>query len=277
MGEMTRLLALLFLPLFAHAAAAPEPWNGVIQDAQKYAVAKNRKMATGKILNSLKTDKWTGKGRAKLLENLKALSEVFFTDQGQRLFETGQSLAFENQDTAMARFREALGREDGNIMILNAIARLQLGKKDCTGAEQTLHLASDFNPFDPTLKFLQAKTFLCEHKPQDALALLKAEAALDDVVSNTTLASAMFEAGAAAEATGLLHKAAAKDGSYPEVHYWIWKVAEDKDDSQGEKYVALCKNLNLRTRRKYMNEPRLCGQTQEVEDALKATQKNTDS
>src|SRR4051812_23633277 len=119
---MIRLIVLLFISALAHAIPASEPWNAIIQDAQKSAVAKNRKLATGKILTSLKTDKWNGKGRIKLLESLKGLSEVFFTDQGQRLYETGQSLAFENQDTAMARFREALGREDGNVVILNAIA-----------------------------------------------------------------------------------------------------------------------------------------------------------
>ena len=47
-----------------------------------------------------------------LQEALKGLAEIFFTDQGQRLFETGQSQAYETADSALARFHEALDLED---------------------------------------------------------------------------------------------------------------------------------------------------------------------
>lgn len=250
----------------------------IIQDAQKAAVAKNRKVATNKLLNAVKTEH-SPKAKAKLLETLGTLADIFFTDQGQRLFETAQSMAYENADTALARFNDALAVEDNNVVILLAMARVQLAKKDCGAADTTLQSAAAINPYDKTLRFLRAKTLLCQHHPQEALALLKMEPS-EDPVSLVTLAQALYANGNLHEASSLLQKAAGKDSSYPEVHYWLWKVSEDDSetaDEQGQKYVALCKNLNLRTRRKYMNEPLLCGQTQEVDDALKASQKNSDS
>lgn len=268
------LLAIGFLvlpPAFADV-------NSVIQDAQKAAVAKNRKAATNKILNAIKAEH-AAKAKAKLQEALQTLSEVFFTDQGQRLFETAQSMAYDNAETALTRFNEALGLEDGNVVISLAMARVQLAKKNCAGAEANLQAAAEINPYDKTLRFLRAKTFLCQHKPADALVLLKMDAT-DDPVTSVTLASALLASGNSHDAKNLLQKTAARDASFPETHYWIWKASEDEGDTadeQAQKYVALCKNLNLRTRRKYINEPCLCGQTQEVEDAIKAAQKNSDS
>lgn len=273
---MTLLLASLFS--FLVSAMPVGDANAIIQDAQKAAVAKNRKAATNKILNAVKSEH-SAKTKAKLLDSLKTLADVFFTDQGQRLFETAQSTAYENADTALARFNEALALEDSNVVVLLAMARVQLSKKDCAAADINLQTAAEINPYDKTLRFLRAKTLLCQHKPTEALSLLKMEPS-DDPVSNVTLAAAMFGAGNSHEAASLLQKIAGKDSSYPEAHYWMWKISEDDGDvadEQGQKYIALCKNLNLRTRRKYINEPCLCGQTQEVEDALKTSQKNSDS
>lgn len=277
MIRLMKTLALLMFAVSSFSMVAFADSTTVIQEAQKAAVAKNRKVATNKLLNAIKAEHLP-KNKAKLMDTLKSLADVFFTDQGQRLFETAQSMAYENADTALARFNEALAMEDSNVVILLAMSRVQLAKKDCTAAESTLQAAAEINPYDKTLRFLRAKTFLCQHKASDALALLKMDP-VDEPVANVTLASALYETGSEHEAAALLQKTASRDASYPEAHYWIWKISEDKTDAaedQGQKYIALCKNLNLRTRRKYINEPCLCGQTQEVEDAIKAAQKNAD-
>lgn len=269
-------MILLLAPLFSAFVFATDA-TSVIQDAQKAAVAKNRKAATNKILNALKVEP-SPHAKSKLMEALQTLADVFFTDQGQRLFETAQSMAYENAETALARFNESLALEDGNVVISLAMARVQLAKKNCAAAETNLQAASEINPYDKTLRFLRAKALLCQHKAQDALTLLKMDTA-DDPVSNVTMASALYASGSTHEAKSLLQKTASRDSSYPESHYWMWKLSQDDGDTsdeQGQKYIALCKNLNLRTRRKYINEPCLCGQTQEVEDALKAAQKNSD-
>jgi|GEM_PF-2581706 len=277
MIRLMKLSRILWLAPCFYSLVVHADMTSVIQEAQKAAVAKNRKVATNKLLNAIKSEH-TPKNKAKLMETLKSLADVFFTDQGQRLFETAQSMAYESSDTALARFNEALAMEDSNVVILLAMARVQLSKKDCASAETTLQTAGEINPYDKTLRFLRAKSLLCQHKATDALALLKMDP-VDEPVANVTMASALYETGNEHEAMGLLQKTASRDASYPESHYWLWKVAEDKTDAaedQGQKYIALCKNLNLRTRRKYINEPCLCGQTQEVEDAIKAAQKNAD-
>jgi predicted Zn-dependent protease len=276
-----RMKVTVFLTLFLSlppAFAAVEPWTGIIQDAQKSALAKNRKVATAKLIEALKTEKYPPKGRAKVQEALKNISEMFFTDKGQRLFETGQSSFYESADTALTRFREALEVEDSNLTILAAMSRAQLSKKDCAASEGTLKTAMQINPYSDTVKFLRAKTYLCNKSATEAATLLKTEP-LEDPVVAVTLASAFFEQGISKDAMILLQKAAKQDSSFPEVHYWLWKVNDENPEAaeeQGLKYVALCKNMNLRTRQKYVNEPRLCAQTQEVEDAIKITQKNSE-
>jgi tetratricopeptide (TPR) repeat protein len=277
-APMSGLYFVLFLAHLSFATVPSEPWSAIILDAQKSAVAKNRKEATAKIIASLNHDKWGSKGKAKLLDSLKTMGEVFFTDKGQRIYETGQSLAYENPESALNSFREALLLEDSNVTILLGIARAQLARKDCVAAAKTLKTVSELNPFDEALRFLEGKTFLCRDDVASALEKLKGDAS-EDVVKMVTLASALHENGNDKEALSLLQKTVTKDPFYPEAHYWLWKLTElggDGAEEHAQRYAVLCKNLNTRTRRKYLNEPRLCAQAQEIDEAIKNAQKNNE-
>lgn len=273
-GMLARFTLIVFVTACAFANAAIESWSVAIREAQKSALAKNRKEATAKLIDAIKNEKPNSRPRARLLESLKTISEMFFSDKGQRLYETGQSSFFESTDTALLRYREALEVEDSNLTILVAIARTQLSKKDCGSASTTLRMASQINPYSEAVQFLQSRVFLCEALPKEAVALLRA-VPMDDPVVIVALASAHLQNGLPREGRALLQKALAKDGSYPEAHYWFWRANATQPavaDEHGRKYLALCKNLALKTRQKYLKEPHLCGQTQEVEDALKNSQ-----
>jgi predicted Zn-dependent protease len=274
------MLGQLLVPIIisVSSVAAVEPWTVAIQEAQKLALAKNRKAATAKLIEAIKIEKPASRARARLLESLKNISEMFFSDKGQRLYETGQSSYFESADTALLRYKEALDVEDSNLTVLTAMARAQLSKKDCASADATLKIAAQINPYSEAVHLLEGKTLLCQNLPKDAIAVLRADPS-DDPVTSVTLASALWQNGSVRESVALLQRTLGKDGAFPEVHYWLWKASEaqaEVAEQHGGKYVALCKNLALKTRQKYLKEPRLCGQTQEVEDAIKNSQKSSE-
>lgn len=271
-------MVLLTLVIGLVAGASTDSQLPAVILAQKQALNRDRKGATSKLIEAIKQEKQNQQNKRNLQLALKEISETFFTDKGQRLFETGQAALYDNADLAISKFRQSLDVEDGNISVLLGMARGQLMKKDCAATEATLKQASQINPFDENLKPLRAKALLCLNRLDEALELAKTENP-DDAMALTTYAAIYLQNGSKKDFQSLIQKAIAKDGLFPEAHYWLWKTAGDSAEQaevQGQKYIALCKNLNFRMRQKYFNEPRLCGQTQEVQDALKTIKKNSE-
>jgi hypothetical protein len=264
----------LLCSLFATSLWAAEPLPPAIEQAQALIVKKDRQGAAAVLNKAVEALPAGTKGRAKLVEAMNGLSRVFFTDKGQRLFEAGQAVMFENPDLALNQLREALSLEDENLLILNNIARVQLAKQDCATAQTTLKRARTLNPYAADAAILELRALLClknfeafREKVKQVPSVDKATEAQVQYLS----AQDFFQQKMWRRANEVLNKVSEDEPRFPETYYWLRRTALETNgdgSSFAEKYVSLCKNISGRERRQYAFEPRLCANAKEVEDEL---------
>jgi predicted Zn-dependent protease len=260
---------------FASTAGAADGVSAAIEKAQGLALKKNRREAAQILRNEITNLPANSKNRPKLIEALAQITTIFLTDKGQRTFETGQSIMFDNPDLAMGRFNEALAMEDGNISVLQNIARLQMTKLDCEGARSTIDNARAINPYFAELALLEARDLLCLKDYEVFREKMKALPApltgWDASFSQYLLAQDFLEQNMYKKALELLTKVSEEQGKFPEVYYYLWKAGAGLNrDTEAWKlrYASLCKSIGPKEKKQFAQEPRLCVNLKEVEDEL---------
>lgn len=266
----------LLLTLFLSAQGQTGPSaDTAIEHAQSLALKKNRKDACAGLKEALSSTPAPAKNaRARLTEALSQLSKVFFTDKGQKAFEAGQSLMFENPDRAMAQFRESLALEDNNVIVLAAMAKTQLMKQDCDGALATLEQARALNPAASEPAVLELRTRTCKQQFLGLREKSKQLPALDkweEQYVQYLLAQELLEEKAAKKAFDVLAKVADEQPQFPETYFWLAKAGQElnKDNEPWlHKYISLCKAVTSKERKRFSLEPRLCAGMKDAEDEL---------
>jgi hypothetical protein len=266
-------MGLLILTLIANLWAV-DPVTSAIDQAQSLALKKNRQEALKVLNQAISAAASPLRGRSKLIETQAAIGKVFFTDKGQRLFESGQSTMYENPDAALNQYKEALALEDNNILILDNIARVQLTKQDCTAALLTLSGARTFYPFAPEPAVLELRALLCQKNYEafrEKVKLLPVlekgqESFVQFLSAQDFLQQKMWR-----KASDVLNRVSEEEPKFPETYYYLTKAGVELGrDTEGWalKYVSLCKGITLRERKKWSLEPMICSNAKEVEDGL---------
>ncbi|HEX4922682.1 MAG TPA: hypothetical protein VFV50_01300, partial [Bdellovibrionales bacterium] len=261
----------------APAAPARETYKDLITAAQNLSLQKDRLQATQILTRALQKEKSLA-ARKELLTSLGELSEVFYTEKAQHLFELGESLRFDQPALALERYSESLKLEPGNISVLRAMARAQLALGACDRVSETAAQGLELNPYSEELLLLRAQALSCLFKTKDSkLVLDKADtkkSPLRFYFEAVKIQNLVFEdkLGMAEED---LKKLIEQDPAFPESYYWMGQIkmkqkAEPLEWNQ--KYVRLCQALTPATRRKYVNEPRLCLERKNVEQQIEQLQ-----
>ena len=270
----------MWIVLFSTFLWAADPVTTAIDQSQSLALKKDRQKAAAVLSQAIGETRPPLKGRARLIETLDNIAKVFFTDKGQKLFELGQSAMFENPEMALGQYREALTLEGDNILILDSIAKVQLGKADCAGAATTVQKARALDPYAGEPAVLELRTLVCQKNFDDFRAKLKLLPPVEKsqdwfvqyLVGQDFLQQKMWR-----KATEVLLKVSEEEPQFPEPYYWLTKAGTEAGrdtDPWAEKYVSLCKGISLRARQRFSLEPRLCVNAKEVEDEL--AKKSTD-
>lgn len=245
--------------------------GAAVEQAQTWAVKKNRAEACSVLRRAIADNP---KSAAKIVETLNQLSKVFFTDKGQKAFEAGQAVMFDNPDLAMNEFRRSLELEDNNLVVLTAIARIQVAKQDCRAAVETLTTARKLNPLSGEAAVLELRALLCSENNEllrDRMKSLPLLAKSEEGLVQYITAQDLLLQGQAKKANELLVKVSEENPQFPETYYYLARAgAELKKDVEmwQQKYVSLCKAVTVRERKKFSLEPRLCFALKEVEDEL---------
>jgi hypothetical protein len=248
--------------------------TAVIEQAQGLALAKNRREALRILDEALQSPNLTAKNKLRILDAIRNISTLFFTDKGQRLYEAAQTAMFENPDMALTRYREALVMEDSNLLILTGIIHSQLAKLDCNGALQTVHTARMLAPHltEPALFELRALICLGNYESfREKLKSLPTPDKTQDYFIQFLTAQDYMQQKLWKRAGDLLVHVIEDQAKFPEAYYWLYKARAEMDDSDpafAQKYLSLCKNLTIRDRKKFRLEPRLCAAMKEVEDEV---------
>lgn len=267
---MGPLLALLF----SLQTLAADPVNTAIEQAQSLTLKKNRQQATATLQKAIEAAGVPSRSRIKMVEAQNNIAKIFFTDKGQKLFESGQSIMYETPEVAQAQFREALLLEDGNVLVLANIARLQLAKHDCDGALATLQPARVMAPSAAEPAVLELRTLICQQKFELLREKLKTLPPMDksqEFFVQYMTAQDYMQLKLSRRAFDTLIKLSEADAKFPEVYFHLTKIGAElgrDTEAYAHKYVSLCKALTPRDRKRYNFEPVLCSGLKEVEDEL---------
>ena len=271
------ILILLGLSSLLEAATAIDPITIAIEQAHTFALKKNRKEACAVLNKAYTSTASQVRGRSKILETLQQVSHVFFTDKGQKLFESAQVFAFENPDMALTQLREAQTLEDDNTLVLLNLSKVQIAKQDCDSALGVLELARKMNPQAPAPAVMELRALLCANRheafKEKAKALASGEK-WDQSFSQYLQAQEQLRLNSAHKAFEMLSKVTEEFPQFPEAHYYLAKAAHllEKDNSVPlQKYTQLCRSVTIRERKNFSYEPQLCTHMKEVDDELAAT------
>jgi tetratricopeptide (TPR) repeat protein len=268
------MIACLFTVLISLPALAADGVNQAIEQAQSLALKKNRQEACAILQKTLATTPAPLKSRGKLVESINHLSKVFFTDKGQKAFESGQASLWETPDLALAQFRAALENEDNNIQILSYMARIQIMQNDCDGALMNLLKARNLNPYLAEIAVLELRAHLCQGNSTLMREKVRALPALDKWESayvQYLMAKDAMDAKTSRKALESLLKVIEEQPGFPEAYYALSRAGIDLErdvEPWLQKYVSLCKAVGVRERRRYSLEPRLCVNLKEAENEL---------
>lgn len=257
----------MWLLLTLQLATALDATQTAIEHAQGLALRKNRQEACASLREAIAQQP---KAKARLTEALQQIAKVFFTDKGQKAFEAGQSLMFDNPDMALTQLKEALAQEDGNQAVLTAIAKVQLAKQDCGGAEATLKEARQLNPLASEPAVLELRTLACQ-KNFEALKERARNLPTLDKWEEQYVQFLGAQAGPPRKALETLARLTQERPDFPEAYLQLARAEQALargDEGALTKYVSLCKAVTAKERKRFSLEPRLCANLKEAEDEL---------
>lgn len=276
---MRQVVVFLIGLFYFHSVYAADPITSAIEQAQGLALKKNRKEACAVLNRAFTATPSQIRNRGKIVESLHQVSKVFFTDKGQKLYESGQVLIYDNPDMAMTQLREALNLEDENILLLSALARAQMIKQDCDAALVSLETARTLDPHAAEPAVLELRGLLCAKRFEvfkEKIKILGSAEKWDQAFGQFLAAQEQIRLNSTHKAYDILSKITEEFPQFPESYFYLAKagLALEKDNTPWlQKYSVLCKGVTLRERKKYGYEPLLCSHLKEADDEL-ASKKN---
>lgn len=268
----------VFIMLFANRPVSAQEMvtlENPVEQAQSKALAKERKNACAILNSGLEAAKTQPKVKQKLLEALETISTTFFTDKGQKLYESAQSVLFETPEVAIVRLKEALLLEDQNLLLNMALARAYLVKGDSSLAKEAIDRARALNPSSGEAAVLELRILVAQKSYELLREKLKALPPQNnknqEIYVRQVTAQDFWEQQMTEQAYDILLKNTEGDSDYPETYYFLSKMGAELSkggEEWAKKYVLLCKGVDAKIRRKYANEPKLCANVKEIEDEL---------
>lgn len=256
------ILALITMAI-SSALAAPK----AITSARELLLKKDRVGASQILVEAF--GKASGPGKVEIARELERLTSVFLTEQGQKNFELAESMLYEAQSGAEAKYEEALVLEPGNVQVLMGLVRAKMTAGDCAGAEESLNEVEKINPILPEKKIFRYKTALCLKKPLVGVENDPAFKGDLKVALKLVQIENLFNIQKIKEA--LAHLKEIQSNPLPEVSYWQYKLHENEPalgSEAAQKYADACKSISPSMRRQFKLEPRLCKKTEEVEEYI---------
>jgi hypothetical protein len=276
-GQIERVVPFLLLvvlilgapSLFEEAEGAPalleNEYSLILSQAQSFLENRKRSEALTILHRALKQTKRRDQ-RKELLSFLHKAEEVFFTEQGQQAFEFANTLRFEQKDRSVEKYLEAQKYEGPNVLVLVALARVQMQKGDCDGALATLESYKS----DPshTVRLVMTKMYAlaCSGDLRVVFDYLK-------TVPSETLPAEILKSY---EAVGALQKGQQKmQASQKSVnsHFqpllWQYEIKYSKPPSKSvtvyDSYLDFCRKHRREVLEDEYYDPRLCADIDVVE------------
>ncbi len=259
-------LSLFLTPAFAEKVAKPAA-SPSLESIQELVLKGGRPEAVRQLNQKILEVKKESE-RQPILDLLDRVSSLFYTDQGQKLYEAGVGTIWSQPLRAKSLLREALEKEPAQLLVLQALAIVQLIEKNCKEAKGDLQKISEDYPHSKMNQLLSWQADLCLGDAEPMLTempeILKKWTGLEKEFGEYLHQKALVTAGKRPQLKTVLEKLS----DFPEVYALSIKAAQARSEKLNreelDKYLALCRNLNTNLRRKYMFEPHLCSELNEI-------------
>jgi tetratricopeptide (TPR) repeat protein len=261
----------IILTLFVWAANESSPQGAITQIQNK--ILKKDRTGAFKLARELRREFISqDKNLAIFDAEVERAGTLFFTEKGQKDFETAESMYFSLNDNALTNYKSALEGEDGNLLVLSSLAKYYLAKAECSAANDILKLGVVNWPYWLEFKWLGQLVEVC-NQLEPSSEVLEAISKKPDyfIYAQSILAAKLIESGRTKEALNKLAALEKKDSQYPETYFYLFK-AQTKDQmgaiEDAEKYINLCKTVGAKERRKYSLDPWLCKKVEAVQKEI---------
>jgi hypothetical protein len=260
----------LFLLLSSFSLSAA-PLAAVVSAREKL-VERKRSEALQILLSALQAETSAFR-RDEIEAELAKVSQIFLTNEGQRLFEMAESSRHAAKSGYLAQYEEALKLEPQNSKILSAYILALISNKKCRAAAEQIGQLDATDPYLQEIKLLKFKQQIC----LDVAAItMEQETELESqkelmFYKKTLRAQVAFNKGQFESALNFARAASRIDDRYATPYYWAWKILA-KDNAgvdEAQRFLSLCKNISPEMRRKYSYDPEICSSSEEVEDFLR--------
>ncbi|MCB0347395.1 MAG: hypothetical protein KDD37_01095 [Bdellovibrionales bacterium] len=153
---------ILLIFLFAFSATVQENHEDIIKKAQTLALQRDREKALQILRFSVEKENQNKAAAKKLVSSMNKIGEMLFTEKGQQLLETAESLVANDTKQAIDVYKEALKIEEGNVLIEARIARAHMLLDECDSAASQLESLLSNHPWHEAGLFLQAQASVCK-------------------------------------------------------------------------------------------------------------------
>jgi len=254
--------------------ATAETNSDLIEKAYNLSIQKNRLQSVGILTQALKKESKKGKPSKDLLTTLNEISQTFYSDKAQQLYESALSLRSTDPNAALSKLNEALLSDKDNLLILLEVGRNLLSKNDCDKALEVAQKAKDIYMYIEEIDLLISQSLVCSGKLEKALDLKPIDIKTSEfsIFWQLLLAEVQYRKNNLKSLKDTLNEAAKIENKDPQTYYWQWKLQLGIKESgvrDASKYISDCKKLTSRKIRELIYDPFLCRNTVEVENYLK--------
>lgn len=265
----------LFIGVNVFSAPKTETYKDIIEKAQNLSLQKDRGQAVLVLTKALARETKKSLAQKELTQALEEVSTFFYSDKAQQLYELALTLKTTDVPAAISKLQEASRIEPDNLLIQLELGRIQISSGDCSKALGQLKKLQEQFQFLETAQLAVGQAAVCAGNFEDYTTVkINVDMKKSALGLYWTIAELEYlnKTGSYQKLKELVLQR--QEASYPELLYWAWRADVDqkiKADKLGQKYLAACKNLSLRTARQHQYDPTLCKHLSEVETYLKRT------
>lgn len=269
---------LVFLAGAAFAKTEPQKtpaFREIIKNAQELTLDKERLKASELLIKAIRKESKDSVAHRELVKALESLSEVFYTEKAQQIYELGRVVFKTDPLGSISHFKEALKEDPNNVFILKSLARANLFLGDCANTLAISEEGLEVNPFSKDFALVKIQALACLKKGTEMKTYLASVETswgpLNRYIEMAKAQVSFFEEKYDLAFT-LAEKVKTEDPNFPEAYYWLGQVqkvrAPKQDNVYNRIYVKLCQEGKEKIEKKYEHEPRLCQESKAVEMSL---------
>lgn len=240
----------------------------LISKSQAWILQGHRSKACQILITALNKDGAKSKGFLEISKALKKCSELFVLEKAQQSYEVAIANYLSDKNQSIEKFKEALGLEPQNSLILKGLLFTLLSQNECVQVKKYYPELQRINPYDNELDNFRFLELICAKNKSEALAIMvKLDPTLLNQpfwIVNKQRLLRLDEKNEPSTEIETQYK------DYPEIYYVSW-VREKKPKQRivlADKYKQLCHNpVSFELAYQY-SDPWVCAHMKEIDEFL---------